>query len=77
MKIILILFVAFAMNLQASWFGNDSRQQIRQLQTQLAKQQETSSHWQTAALLLAFFSIIALIGGTAIGSKARKEKHDL
>ena len=74
MKFIILLFMALSMNLHAGWFSDDS-QQINQLQTQLHHQQETTDHWQAAAIMLAFGTVAALLGGTAIGSKARKEKR--
>lgn len=58
--------------LKASWFHDDSEKERRiQVEQQLTLQRRDTGNWQGVAFVLGIGSVMALIGGTIIGSRAR------
>jgi DMSO reductase anchor subunit len=75
MKFILILAVVFITTAADAhcWGGNSYRQQIERLETQVQNEQRARGSWQIAAFVLGIGCIGALVAGTALGSKGRRD----
>lgn len=73
--IILAMFWSMASISHAGWFCNHEAEQqhIQDLQQRLAQQSHQNSQMQGVIVILASGVVVALVIGTAVGSKARKE----
>lgn len=61
----------------AGWFHDDSdKEQIVKLENQIQDQQHANGGIEAIALLLGVGCFVALIGGTIIGTKARRDAKD-
>ncbi|MES2570825.1 MAG: hypothetical protein V4710_12335 [Verrucomicrobiota bacterium] len=75
--IIITITALLTTALQAGWFDKEERERRIQLEEQLTVQRQTTDKWQIVAGALAVSTVVLLIVGTALGSKARhhaKEK---
>lgn len=62
---------------KANWFHDDSEKQRRiEIQQQLVQQQHETGNWQGIAFILGLGSMLTLITGTIIGSRARRHAKE-
>ena len=61
-----------ASTLNASWFQTDEKNRRIETEQKLIAQTEATGTWQLVAFGLGVVSIIALVGGTIIGSRAKR-----
>jgi len=61
---------------KANWFHDDSEKERRiEIQQQLVHQQHQTDQWQGVAFILGLGTMLTLITGTIIGSRARRHAN--
>ena len=75
--LIFICALLYAPFVEAGWFSKDSdlpqyREKIASMEKQMADQSRSLNRWQIVAGSLAIGSVLALVIGTALGAKTRK-----